>query len=91
MTSEGVEEIASHCIPDFGSFVEGTSTNSVSKGDIKAHTIYCIFMAFERVDQGATGGIPKFAGPIVAAGNELVSVLVEVTVGERQHVATKFL
>lgn len=48
-------------------------------------------MAFKRVHQIAAGGIPELTCSIIAAGYELVAVLVEAAVGEREHMALQFL
>lgn len=48
-------------------------------------------MSLEGVDQVAGVGVPQLAGPIVAARDELVAVLIEAAVGQRQHVALQFL
>ena len=58
VASESSEEVAGHSVPNLGSLVEGAGANPVAKGDIEAHTIYCIFMAFKGMDQIAGSGVP---------------------------------
>lgn len=48
-------------------------------------------MALQGVNKIAAGGVPHLAGPIVTAGDELVAILIEAAVGERQHVTFQFL
>ncbi len=48
-------------------------------------------MSFEGVDEVAGIGVPQLAGAVVAARDELVSVLIEAAVGEGQHVSFQFL
>lgn len=48
-------------------------------------------MSFEGVYEIAGIGIPQFAGPVVAAGNELIAVFVEAAIGEGQHMSLEFL
>jgi hypothetical protein len=42
------------------------------------------------MDEVSGGGVPEFAGTIVAAGEELVTVFVETAVGEGEDVAFEF-
>lgn len=48
-------------------------------------------MPFKRVHEIAAGSIPELARSIIAAGDELVAVLVEAAVGEGKHMAFQFL
>ena len=48
-------------------------------------------MSFEGVYEIAGIGIPKFAGTVVAASNELIAVFVEAAIGEGQHMSLQFL
>ena len=48
-------------------------------------------MALKRMDEIAAGSVPKLAGSIIAASDELVSIFIEAAVGERQNMALEFL
>ncbi len=39
-------------------------------------------MAFKWVNEGASVGVPYFAGSIIASGDEFISVFVKAAVGE---------
>lgn len=48
-------------------------------------------MALQRVYQVSCASVPYFASTIVAASNELISILVEATICQGQHMTLQFL
>ena len=87
MTSICGNTFPSHSVPYLSSLVKGSGGNFGAIGNIEAHTINCIFMAFKRVDKVSRAGVPYLAGSIVAASDELIPVLVEAAVSQRQHMS----
>jgi hypothetical protein len=70
--------------------IERASTNLITKGHIKSHTIDGVFMSFKGMNEVSGGCVPKFAGTVITASEELVAVLVETAVGKGKDMAFEF-
>jgi len=81
----GRHAFAGKSVPEFGGLVERASGNFAAVWDIEGHTINCIFVALERMDERACVSIPDFASSIIAACDELIPIFVEAAVGEWKH------
>ena len=77
------DTLSGHSVPYFSGLVKGPCGNFGAIGDIEAHTINCIFMAFKRVDKVSCAGVPDLAGSVIAPSDELVPVFVEAAVRQR--------
>lgn len=90
MAAESRHFLSSDGAPDFSGVIERASTNFITKWDIECHAVDGVFMSFQGMDEVSSGGVPEFAGTIVAAGEELVAVFVEAAVGEGEDMAFEF-
>lgn len=91
MASIGRQQLTSDRIPDLGSLIKRTRAYLIPIWHVECHTVYRILMPLERMDEVTGVCIPQLAGPIVAASDKLVSVLIEAAIGEWQHVTLQFL
>ena len=89
--SIGRQQLASDRVPDLCGLIEGARADLVAVGHVKGHAVDRVLMPLEGMDEVTGVCIPQLACSIIAASDELVSVLIEAAIGERQHVALQFL
>ena len=70
--------------------IERASANFISERNVKGHTIDGVFMTLKGMYEVSSGGIPEFTGTIIAAGEELIAVLIETAVGKGEYMAFEF-
>lgn len=71
--------------------IERSGYHSVSIRIVKADTVDDVLVTDKSLQILARVGVPKFAGLIIRASNELSSVLVEVTIGQGLLMGDQFL
>ena len=91
MSVVGGNQFAGHAVPHLSSLIKRAGAHFISVRYIECHAVHSIFVPFKGVDEVACVGVPELAGSVIATSYELVTVFVEATVGEGQHMALELL
>jgi len=83
----GWNTFATKSVPEFSGLVERASGNFAAIGDIETHAVNRVFMSLKRVNKSSSASVPNFAGSVIAASEELVSILVEAAIRKGEHMS----
>ena len=81
------QTFAGVAVPDLGGLVETAGRYSVSERVVKRDTVHHVFVALQRENLLSRLGLPHLACSIVATSYEVVSVLVEGAISQRQYMS----